>query len=54
MVVILAEQAGLKKLCLGLSASARKKNIGKPYEGKPHVRFDEEGMKSKMRTPVRK
>ncbi|MBP2249054.1 hypothetical protein J2Z28_005748, partial [Paenibacillus xylanexedens] len=22
----------------------RKKNIGKPYEGKPHVRFDEEGL----------
>ena len=21
-------------------------NIGKPYEGKPHVRFDEEGQKS--------
>lgn len=20
-------------------------NIGKPYEGKPHVRFDEEGLK---------
>ena len=20
------------------------KNIGKPYEGKPHVRFDEEGL----------
>lgn len=22
----------------------RKKNIGKPYEGKLHVRFDEEGL----------
>ena len=21
------------------------KSIGKPYEGKPHVRFDEEGLK---------
>jgi len=21
-------------------------NIGKPYEGKPHVRFDEEGLES--------
>ena len=21
------------------------KNVGKPYEGKPHVRFDEEGLK---------
>lgn len=20
------------------------KNVGKPYEGKPHVRFDEEGL----------
>jgi hypothetical protein len=25
----------------------RKKNIGKPYEGKLHVRFDEGGLKVK-------
>ncbi|MBP1907753.1 hypothetical protein J2Z32_004434, partial [Paenibacillus turicensis] len=28
-----------------------KKNIGKPYEGKPHVRFDEEGLKKKKTQP---
>ncbi|MHB8842464.1 MAG: hypothetical protein ACYC56_11895, partial [Candidatus Aquicultor sp.] len=26
-----------------LNAHGRK-NVGKPYEGKPHVRFDEEGL----------
>lgn len=26
---------------LGLTESQRKKNIRKPYEGEPHVRFDE-------------
>ncbi|EOP03058.1 hypothetical protein II1_04675, partial [Bacillus cereus MC118] len=27
--------------------SQRRKNIGKPYEGKPHVRFDEGKLKQK-------
>ncbi|MEI4801722.1 hypothetical protein WAZ07_10345 [Bacillus sp. FJAT-51639] len=27
--------------------SQRKKNIGKPYEGKPHVRFDEGKLEQK-------
>jgi hypothetical protein len=29
---------------MGIAVLAKVKNVGKPYAGEPHVRFDEEGL----------
>ena len=43
---ILLQRTGLKTYAHGKSVLPWVKNVGKPYAGKPHVRFDEEGLGS--------
>jgi hypothetical protein len=38
-------RTGAAETCC-VTKCCRKKNIGKPYEGKPHVRFDKEGLEN--------